>query len=61
MTRVMVVCLVVSSVLVGSAQSAAPPVHTPSGRGAGAAAPAGPQEILLWEHGAPGAARPGGH
>ena len=55
MTRVMVLCLVVSSVLVGSAQNAAPPVQTPSGRGAGAAAPVGPQEILLWEHGAPGA------
>ena len=55
MTRVMVLCLVVWSVLVGSAQNAALPVQTPSGRGAGAAAPVGPQEILLWEHGAPGA------
>ena len=55
MTRVMVLCLIVWSVLVGSAQNAAPPVQTPSGRGAGAAAPVGPQEILLWEHGAPGA------
>lgn len=56
MTRVMVVCFVVSSVVAGSAQAPAP--QTPGGRGAAAirgAVPAGPQEILLWENGAPGA------
>jgi acetyl esterase/lipase len=56
MTRVMVMCFVVSSVVGGSAQSAAPPGQAASGRGgAAAAAPAGPQEMLLWENGAPGA------
>src|SRR3954447_5261285 len=56
MTRVMVLCFVVSSFVMASAQTA-PPAQTPSGRGGAAApaAPAGPQEILLWEHGAPGA------
>ncbi len=54
MKRVMVVCFVVSSVVSGSAQNAA---QAPSGRGAagGEAAQGGPQEILLWESGAPGA------
>jgi acetyl esterase/lipase len=57
MTRVMVLCFVVSSIVIGSAQTAPPPAQAPSGRGAApaSAAPAGPQEILLWEQGAPGA------
>src|SRR5881296_1061874 len=56
MTRVMVLCFVVSSFAMASAQTA-PPAQTPSGRGPAAAPapPAGPQEILLWENGAPGA------
>jgi len=56
MMRVMVLCFVVSSFVVASAQTAPPQAQTPSGRGPAAPpAPAGPQEILLWEHGAPGA------
>src|SRR6476619_7900415 len=56
MTRVMVLCFVVSNFVVASAQTA-PPAQTPSGRGPAAApaAPAGPQEMLLWEQGAPAA------
>jgi acetyl esterase/lipase len=55
MKRLMVVCCALSSVIVGSAQ--APPGATQGGRGAAGrgAATAGPQEILLWENGAPGA------
>jgi acetyl esterase/lipase len=56
MTRVMVLCCVMSSVVAGSAQAPAPRAQTNSGRGAaGAAPPSGPQEMLLWENGAPGA------
>jgi acetyl esterase/lipase len=54
MTRVMVACFVVVSVMAGSAQAPAPAraPQAPAGRGS---APTGPLEILLWEGGAPGA------
>jgi acetyl esterase/lipase len=58
MKGVMVVCFVVSNVIAGLAQAPAPAAPTPAGRGAAApraAAASGPQEILLWENGAPGA------
>ena len=65
MQRVMAVCLLVSTVVAASAQapatSAQAPTQSPQPTGgrAGAAgrggAPSGPQEILLWENGAPGA------
>jgi acetyl esterase/lipase len=59
MKRVMVVCFVLSGVIGGSAQtpSPAPAGQAPGGRGAagGGGAASGPQEILLWENGAPGA------
>jgi acetyl esterase/lipase len=56
MTRVMVLCFVMSSVVAGSAQSPARG-QGGAGRGGPAAAPtpSGPQEMLLWENGAPGA------
>ncbi|MEN3338161.1 MAG: hypothetical protein V7647_1837 [Acidobacteriota bacterium] len=58
MRRVMVLCFVVSGVLSGVVSSASQtpgaPAQAPSGRGA-AAAQGPPQEIPLWENGAPGA------
>ena len=60
MQRVTILCFVVLSVISGSAQSPASSQspQQPGGRGGAAGrggAPAGPQEILLWENGAPGA------
>ncbi len=51
---VIVACVVLSSVMPGRAQAPAPP-STNQPAAPRAAAPPGPQEILLWEGGAPGA------
>jgi len=60
MQRFTILCFVALSVISGSAQSPASSQspQQPGGRGGAAGrggAPAGPQEILLWEIGAPGA------
>ena len=60
MQRVTILCFVVLSVISGSGQSPASSQspQQPGGREGAAGrggAPAGPQEILLWENGAPGA------